>query len=383
MKGMSPAYFSPTASLPQDAQASIWAEARAFLRAYHAETNTPNLNARLRDVEAEIAECGSYQLLSAELVHGAKMAWRNSARCVGRLHWPALTVRDLRHLREPAAIFAELRRHLHLAWNGGQLQPLMSVFGPDVQIINDQLIRYAGYANGSGDPQNRALTDFLCAQGWTPPAEPGPYDVLPLAIKASGQVQLYHLVREDVREVSFSHPESPAFAGLNLKWHALPVISDMPLSVGGLQFECAPFSGWYVQTEIAARNLADAERYDQLPAVARALGLDTRRERSLWRDRALLELSVAVLHSFDAAGVRLADHHRVSRQFVRFEARERRAGRAVQGRWSWLISPLSPALTPIWQRHYQEDAALRPAFLKRLPGWEGAKGGPAKCPFHG
>ena len=33
------------------------------------------------------------------------------------------------------------------------------------------------------------------------------------------------------------------------------------------------------------------------------MGLDTSRDRTLWRDRALLELNVAVLHSYEKAGV--------------------------------------------------------------------------------
>jgi nitric-oxide synthase len=37
--------------------------------------------------------------------------------------------------------------------------------------------------------------------------------------------------------------------------------------------------------------------------------LDTRTERTLWRDRATVELNRAVLHSFDAAQVTITDHH--------------------------------------------------------------------------
>src|SRR5688500_10344596 len=52
-------------------------------------------------------------------------------------------------------------------------------------------------------------------------------------------------------------------------------------------------------TEIGARNLADPDRYDMLPTIARRLGLDTSSNRSLWKDRALVELNLAVLWSFD------------------------------------------------------------------------------------
>ncbi len=376
--------MSQAHSWPWPQTAEVWAAAQPFLRAFYSETRRSGLTVRLEQVAAEIARSGTYQLTAAELAHGAKLAWRHSARCVGRAYWPALTVRDLRHIQTPDEVFAEVRAHLKAAWNGGQIKPLISVFGPGVRIINDQIIRYAGHGHGLGDPQNAELTRFVLAHGWSLPECPGPFDVLPLAIEWRGQVHLYSLAPEDVQEVTLTHPTCPDFAALGLKWHALPVISDMQLEVGGLTFDCAPFNGWYLQTEIAARNLADAQRYDQLPGVARALGLDTRRERTLWRDRALLELNVATLHSFDTAGVKLADHHSVSRHFVRFEAREQRAGRGVQGRWSWLISPLSPATSAIWHRQYREDEAVRPAFLRSTPGWlesSGAATGPA-CPFH-
>ena len=49
----------------------------------------------------------------------------------------------------------------------------------------------------------------------------------------------------------------------------------------------------------------------------RALGLDTSSERTLWRDRALVEMVRAVQHSFDAAGVTMADHHTESRAVPR------------------------------------------------------------------
>ena len=86
--------------------------------------------------------------------------------------------------------------------------------------------------------------------------------------------------------------------------------------------------------EIGARNLADADRYNMLPVVAARLGLDTTRESTLWRDRALVELNIAVLWSFEQAGIRISDHHTESRRFLTHIAREERAGRDVPADWT-------------------------------------------------
>jgi len=55
-------------------------------------------------------------------------------------------------------------------------------------------------------------------------------------------------------------------------------------------------------TEIGARNLGDVNRYNLLPVIAERMGLDTRSDRTLWKDRALVELNVAVLSSFARHG---------------------------------------------------------------------------------
>lgn len=46
----------------------------------------------------------------------------------------------------------------------------------------------------------------------------------------------------------------------------------MLLEIGGLEFPAAPFSGWYMSTEIGMRNLCDPHRYNILevsPAAGR------------------------------------------------------------------------------------------------------------------
>jgi nitric-oxide synthase len=115
-------------------------------------------------------------------------------------------------------------------------------------------------------------------------------------------------------------------------------------------------------TEIGARNLADTFRYNKLPAVAAALGLNTSSETTLWKDRALVELNVAVLHSFKKAGVSIVDHHTAAAQFSLFEQREEKAGRELTGDWVWLIPPVSPATTHIFHSSYRNEI-VKPNFF--------------------
>ncbi|MFY9946344.1 MAG: nitric oxide synthase oxygenase, partial [Exiguobacterium chiriqhucha] len=42
---------------------------------------------RLQTIADEIERTGSYTLTTDELTEGAKLAWRNSNRCIGRLFW--------------------------------------------------------------------------------------------------------------------------------------------------------------------------------------------------------------------------------------------------------------------------------------------------------
>jgi len=329
---------------------------------------------RLARVGREIAATGMYHQTFRELEFGARVAWRNSRRCIGRLYWRSLRVVDRRDVTTASGVFDALLEHLHIGTNGGRLRPVATVFaaaapGQDgIRIWNEQLIRYAGYrsADGSvvGDPRNLALTRAVVERGWTG-ATGGPHDVLPLLIQMPGErPELFELPDDAVLEVPLAHPRLPWFADLGLRWHALPVISDQRLEIGGVSYPSAPFNGWYMGTEIGARNLADAERYDLLPVVARRLGLDTSTDRSLWRDRALVELNIAVLYSFDHAGVTITDHHTESRRFLLHLENEERASRPVPADWSWIVPPMSASATPVFHRYYDEDTELRPNFFR-------------------
>ncbi|MEV5891958.1 nitric oxide synthase oxygenase [Nonomuraea fuscirosea] len=346
-------------------------EAERFIRLFHAENpSAGNPYARLRDVAREVARRGTYTHTYEELEFGARVAWRNSNRCIGRLYWRSLQVRDRRQVSTAEGVALECVAHLRDATGKGKIRPTVTVLPPDTpalpgfRIMNDQLIRYAGYRTPDGvrgDPANLALTETATGLGWR--GRGSRFDVLPLVIRPpAGEPLLCNLPGDAVLEVPLTHPDYPWFEELGLRWHAVPAISDMCLEIGGICYPCAPFNGWYMGTEIGARNLADADRYDQLGVVAERLGLDTSSERTLWRDHALVELNVAVLHSFEQAGVSMTDHHTESRRFLTHLSREEQAGRVCPADWSWIVPPLSGSATPVFHRYY-DTRVLTPAFV--------------------
>ncbi len=350
------------------------AEAEDFVRLHHAEyPDLGPVEARLAEVHAEIAATGTYRHTTAELTFGARVAWRNSSRCIGRLYWRSLKVRDLRETSTPADVAAECVEHLRVATNKGKIRPVISVFGPAEpgmaapQILNEQIIRYAAYRGSDGgvlgDARNLALTDLALQRGWRPPASRGPFDVLPLMVACEGHdPALVEIPADAVLEVPLSHPDLPWLGALGVKWHAVPAISNMRLRIGGIDYPAAPFNGWYMGTEIGARNLADHDRYDLLPYIAKRMGLDMSSEATLWRDRALIELNRAVLHSFGEAGVTITDHHTESQRFLTHLEKEEAAGRTCPADWSWIVPPVSGGLTPVYHRYY-DSGDLLPNFL--------------------
>jgi nitric-oxide synthase, bacterial len=237
-------------------------------------------------------------------------------------------VRDRREVRAPADVAAACIGHLHESTRGGHIRSTITVFAPDrpgrpgPRIDNDQLVRYAGYRTPSGvhgDGRNAELTDRVLAAGWTPPEPRGRFDVLPSMISDGGAPEIY---------------------------------------------SAAPFNGWYLNTGIGVRNLADTDRYNLLPVIAARMGLDTRSMRTLWKDRALVELVTAVQHSFDLAGATMADHHTESERFLTHVTREEAAGRRCPADWSWIVPPFvgrpDVGVPPVLRRSGARDDARVP-----------------------
>src|SRR5579859_211755 len=380
--------FPPSPGLPPSRQIKyplidqeeIFLEARGYLQLFHQECGIPqSYQQRLTEVRTELRRTGTYRQSYEELVYGARVAWRNSTRCIGRLHWKALAVRDLRHLSTAEDIFEAIVEHLRLGTNGGKIRPMMSIFAPQasrrpgIRIWNPQVIRYAGYPqpDGSvvGDPSQVELTQVLRLLGWQG-GEGTAFDILPLVIQMPDQPpRLFELPRDAILEVPISHPEYAWFAECGLKWHALPLISNMRLEIGGISYSAAPFNGWYMGTEIGARNFGDEGRYNLLPAIAEMMGLDVRSDRTLWKDRAMVELNIAVLHSFARHGVMIVDHHTAAQQFVWHQGREKQAGRILPADWSWIVPPLSSSITPVFHCPYQ-DVILTPNLFYQPMPWQ-------------
>ena len=342
---------------------TLVSEAQAYLSLFYREHAADELLIeRVGEVLREIGLTNGYTQTYEELAYGARVAWRNSARCIGRLFWKSLMVRDMRHLTTAEEVFEALLEHIRLATNGGKIRSVLTAFASQqvgqegIRIWNSQLIRYAGYKqdNGTilGDSSNVRLTEFVLHHGWQP-RKRGPFDVLPLVIQMPNQPpRLFEIPSDAILEVPISHPGYSWFAKIGLKWHALPAIANMRLEIGGLSYTAAPFNGWYMGSEIGARNFADLHRYNLLPIIAEKLGLDTCSDRTLWKDRALVELNIAVLHSFNAHGVTIVDHHTASRQFVVHEENEKQLGRPFAADWGWIVPPLSGSVTPVFHHEY-------------------------------
>lgn len=331
-------------------------EAWEFLETFARSTgmDPTDKSARWAEISKDLSANGHYTHTPDELTFGARLAWRNHARCIGRLFWNGLEVRDRRELHGPAEIFADQCTHLAEATGDGRIRSIISIY-PPVQpgarpcyFESAQFNQYAGYITEDGRilGDRRAVEATRTAQsmGWQSPDPPGRFDLLPVILRdGAGRRHLFEVPNGLQREVQIRLEGVEAFNALGLRWYAVPIVSDMILTIGGIDYPCAPFNGFYMCTEIASRNFADRNRFDLLPQVASALGFDPGGADPMWRDRALTELNAAVMASFKAEGVTIVDHHAASAQFIEFVARETAAGRQVSGDWGWIVPPQASA----------------------------------------
>ncbi|XP_074640312.1 nitric oxide synthase-like protein [Tubulanus polymorphus] len=356
-------------------------QAKDFLDQYYTSTkrlDTPAYTKRWTDVLRSIEKTGTYELTFSELTFGAKLAWRNAPRCLGRIQWSKLQVFDARHINTTRGMFEAICNHIKYSTNKGNIRSAITIFPPrtdgehDYRIWNPQLIQYAGYkqSDGSiiGDPGQIEFTEVCVKQGWKPKG--GMFDVLPLLLSANGQdPDMHELPADLVLQVQLTHPQYEWFGELGLQWFAVPAVSGMLLDIGGLEFTACPFNGWYMGTEIACRNLSDVYRYNMLEPVAKRMGIDTNTSVTLWKDKALVEINVAVLYSFQKHNVTIVDHHQLSDSFMKHIRNEQRLRGGCPGDWVWLVPPISGSVTSIFHQemlNYQ----LKPSYEYMEPAWK-------------
>lgn len=331
--------------------ANLKEEARLFLSQFYAEKNLSKdaLDERLNEVMVSIEETGTYEHTIDELTFASRVAWRNSTRCVGRYFWGNMIVRDCREIDNEKAVFESLVDHLRLGINEGNLRAVISIFNPNnpqIRLYNPLLLMFAGYKqpDGSvlGDPATVELTKIACDLGWKPKGEKSRFDPLPLIVEIDGRKPQYFDWPDDlVKTVPITHPDFTWFKDLKLEWFMVPAVSGLALDAGGIQYRCAPSNGFFISTEVGARDLGDVSRYNMLPVIAEKMGLDMSSDETHWKDRAIIELNLAVQWSYRKHQVRMLDHHTIVDYFMKFHGQEIEAGRSIHADWKWIVPPIS------------------------------------------
>lgn len=368
---------------------SLAEEAEVFLKQCYLERGLPEVFLpRWQEVNELIEANGTYEHTLDELTYGARLAWRNSSRCVGRYFWQSLQMRDMRHLETEEQMFDSIVEHIKLATNNGDLRAVATVFKPDGRCLwNSQLLRYAAYRqpDGSilGDPANVEFTEQAFKLGWTKENRTA-FDYLPIIIQLPGkEPRLFELPPEIILDVPLSHPRYEWFEELGMQWYALPAVSCMSLDLGGIQYTCMPFNGFYMGTEIGAHNFSDTYRYNMLPTIAEKMGLDCSSNETLWKDSALVELNIAVVYSYKKHGVRLMDHHTMTEYFMQFLEDEKKCQRPVYADWGWIVPPISGSATPVYSLE-MNNRILKPNYFYLPEPWktEETRASGGFCPFH-
>lgn len=359
----------------------ILKHAKEFLDQYFTSirrAESPAHISRWEQVQKEVNSVGTYHLTETELIYGAKLAWRNAVRCIGRIQWSKLQVFDCRYVTTTSGMFEAICNHIKYSTNKGNIRSAITIFPQrtdgkhDFRVWNSQFIGYAGYRqpDGSikGDPINAEFTDVCLQLGWK--GTGGRWDILPLVLSANGHdPEYFDIPREMILEVPLMHPEFSWFEELGLKWYGVPAVSNMMFDCGGLQFTAAPFNGWYLSTEIGCRDICDVQRLNMMETIAQHMGLDTRSPVTLWKDKALVETNIAVLYSFQKKEVTIVDHHTASESFMKHFENENRLRNGCPADWVWIVPPLSGSATPVF---HQEMALyyLKPSYEYQEPAWK-------------
>lgn len=358
----------------------VLCQAGQFLDEYYTsigKANSVEYQERLKDIIESVTKTGTYDMTLEEIEFGAKTAWRNTPRCLGRIHWQTLKIFDARHVKTSKEMFEHICEMMRYANNNGNIRAAMTIFPHrtdglhDFRVWNGQIIKYAGYAmpDGSfiGDPFSVEFTEFCEKLGWK--GKGGHFDILPVVLSANGEdPEMFELPEELILDVNLEHPVYPWFAEMKLKWYVVAAISNMLFDCGGLEFTAAPFTGWLMDTEIGTRNLCDPNRYNILPLVAEKLNLDMRKAATQWKDKAAIEVNLAVIHSFHKAKMTMTDHHTATEAFQQHWETEYRVRGGCPADWVWMVPPTGGSLTPVFHQemlnyHLKPSIEYQPNLL--------------------
>merc|ERR1719431_1452025 len=136
-------------------------QAQEFLDDYYADSGNHDKpkqtkEERLTEVLEELKEKGTYWQTKDELSWGAKTAWRNAARCSGRIVWRTLKLFDCRDVTTAEDMFKAMIRHFDYSYNKGNIRPALTLFRErregeiDLRVWNYQMLGYAGYRQKDG-----------------------------------------------------------------------------------------------------------------------------------------------------------------------------------------------------------------------------------------
>lgn len=109
--------FPRIASGKPRAKEAVLKDAKEFINEYYLSIqkfNSDQHNTRWNEINSVVQEKGTYDLTEAELMYGAKLAWRNAARCIGRIQWSNLQLFDARKVSTPAEMFEALCNLIYL-----------------------------------------------------------------------------------------------------------------------------------------------------------------------------------------------------------------------------------------------------------------------------
>ena len=253
---------------------------------------------------------------------------------------------------------------------------------PGPKVWNQQLLAFAGYTqpDGSilGDPANKDLTDSMISLGWKPPTIRTRWDLLPLVTVAEGdKPYMTHIPSELFPLVHITHPSekfSLAFEKMGLRWVPAPALSGLGFDIGGMQYTAAPFIGWFMDSEIGVRDLADSFRYNALPLVAEAMDLIEdgqalddlpQTKKMLVLSQAQSELNYAVNFSFAKAGVRMSDTLSAATMYSTFDDEHlEKYGFRLPADPYWLAPPQG-SIVPIWHRGGAPNYQPKPMICRQ------------------